>query len=74
MTAFPRSVFSQSELEATRWFALKCSVEELPTIRQVKYHCDFVLNLAGVDPQTEDGKLGHLFAFNDFRKIVAHVM
>ncbi|KAF7982888.1 hypothetical protein HWV62_25136 [Athelia sp. TMB] len=74
MHAFPRSVFSETELEATLWFTAKCGVEDLPTVRQVKYHRDRVLRLCGVDPQLVEGKLGNLFALNDFAKIVAHEM
>ena len=73
MHAFPRSVFSETELEATLWFTAKCGVQDLPSIRQVKYHRNRVLEICGVNPEIVEGKLGNLFALNDFAKIVAHV-
>jgi hypothetical protein len=73
MNAFPHSVFSEPELEATLWFTSKCGVQNFPTVRQVKSHQDAILGKCGVTPQMVEGKLGHWFALNDFEKIVAHV-
>jgi hypothetical protein len=73
MNAFPHSVFSESEMEATLWFAAKCGVEDLPTVRQVKSHRDNILDHAGVSSELQSGSLGNLFSCNDFKKIVAHV-
>lgn len=73
MNAFPRSVFSEAELDATLWFTSKCGVEDLPTVRQVKSHREHILDKCGVDPKMVEGKLGHWFTLNDFEKIVAHV-
>ena len=73
MHAFPRSVFSESKLEATLWFTSKCGVEDLPTVQQVKSHRDIVLEKCGVSPRMVEGKLGHWFALNDLEKIVTHV-
>ncbi|KAJ7432037.1 hypothetical protein FB451DRAFT_984978, partial [Mycena latifolia] len=70
MTAFPRSVFSEPELEATRWFASKCGVDKLPHIRQVKRHRSTVLNLCGASVKTIDGQLGNSFATLDLGKIL----
>ncbi|KAF7971993.1 hypothetical protein HWV62_19267 [Athelia sp. TMB] len=74
MHAFPRSVFSETELEATLWFTSKCGVQDLPTIRQVKFHRERVLEQCGVSPKLIEGKHGNLFALNDFAKIIAHEM
>jgi hypothetical protein len=73
MHAFPRSVFSESELEATLWFTSKCGVEDLLTVQQVKSHQDAILEKCGVSPRMVEGKLSHRFALNDFEKIVAHM-
>ncbi|KAJ6477093.1 hypothetical protein C8R47DRAFT_985146 [Mycena vitilis] len=71
MTAFPRSVFSESELNATRWFASKCGVSNLPPIRQVKQHRSKILDLCGANLTAIDGRLGNTFAVLDLGKILA---
>ncbi|KAK6981165.1 hypothetical protein R3P38DRAFT_3234652 [Favolaschia claudopus] len=71
MTAFPRSVFSERELEATRWFSAKCGIQDLPLIRQVKSHRSKILDLCGADLKSVDGKLGNTFAVLDLGKILA---
>ncbi|KAJ7654427.1 hypothetical protein DFH06DRAFT_993722, partial [Mycena polygramma] len=71
MTAFPRSVFSESELNATRWFASKCGVANLPPIRQVKQHRSKILDLCGAKLAAVDGRLGNTFAVLDLGKILA---
>ncbi|KAJ7138522.1 hypothetical protein C8R43DRAFT_1132056 [Mycena crocata] len=70
MTAFPRSVFSEPELEATRWFASKCGVDHLPSIRQVKSHRSKVLDLCGAAVKTVDGTLGNTFAVLDLGRLL----
>ncbi|KAJ6508136.1 hypothetical protein C8R45DRAFT_1167703 [Mycena sanguinolenta] len=71
MTAFPRSVFSESELDATRWFASKCGVQDLPPIRQVKRHRSKILDLCGANLKSVNGRLGNTFAILDWGKILA---
>lgn len=60
MGAFPRSVFSESELEAVRWFATKQGISDLPSVRVVKGHRSEILNVAGVSTETIEGGLGNL--------------
>ncbi|KDQ53774.1 hypothetical protein JAAARDRAFT_209796 [Jaapia argillacea MUCL 33604] len=71
MNAFPRACFSEAELEATRWFAQKCGVDHLPTVRQVKGHRDQVLQTSGMNPTLVEGKLGNMFSIAEFGRIVA---
>lgn len=73
MTAFPRSVFSEPELDATLWFTSKCGVNNLPSVRQVKSHRSRVLEACGATPHTTEGRLGNLFSVLDLGKILAHV-
>jgi hypothetical protein len=73
MNAFPRSVFSEHELEATLWFTSKCGVQVLPAVGQVKSHRDAILEKCGVTPRMVESKLGYWFGLNNFEKIVAHV-
>ncbi|KAH9851930.1 hypothetical protein C2E23DRAFT_780036 [Lenzites betulinus] len=70
--AFPRSLFSESEMNAVRWYASKNGAQRLPTIRQVKLARERVLNVAGVDPRTHSGQCGHLYTTTDLNKLIAH--
>ncbi|KAJ7702836.1 hypothetical protein B0H17DRAFT_1157414 [Mycena rosella] len=72
MGGFLRSCFSEKELNATRWYAKKNGVGGQPSIRQVKNHCPDILNVAGVSTTLIDGKLGNVFAINDWLKIIEH--
>ncbi|KAJ7937907.1 hypothetical protein B0H13DRAFT_1580720, partial [Mycena leptocephala] len=59
----PRSVFSEPELDATRWFAAKCGVEDLPSVDQVKNHRKKILEQCGTNPTIMEGKLGNVSQF-----------
>ncbi|KAJ7705289.1 hypothetical protein B0H17DRAFT_1156769 [Mycena rosella] len=72
MSGFPRACFSEKELNATRWYAKKNGVSMQPTIKQVKNHCEDILNVAGLGTKLLDGKLGNCFAVNDWFKILDH--
>ncbi|KAJ6580335.1 hypothetical protein B0H10DRAFT_2179659 [Mycena sp. CBHHK59/15] len=72
MAGFPRSCFSEKELNATRWYAKKNGVSGQPTIRQVKNHRPDILNVAGVSTTLINGQLGNVFAINDWLKIIEH--
>ncbi|KAJ6624135.1 hypothetical protein B0H10DRAFT_2186725, partial [Mycena sp. CBHHK59/15] len=72
MAGFPRSCFSEKELNATRWYAKKNGVSGQPTIRQVKNHRPDILNVAGVSTTLINGQLGNVFTINDWLKIIEH--
>ncbi|KAF9030139.1 hypothetical protein BDZ89DRAFT_1245386 [Hymenopellis radicata] len=73
MTAFPRAVFSEPEMDITRWYAKQCGVEkELPTVRQVKLHRETLLRVAGANPTLQVGAFGNHFSTLDIREILAH--
>ncbi|KAG8978953.1 hypothetical protein FRB90_008233, partial [Tulasnella sp. 427] len=74
MSAFPRSVFSQTEMDAMRWFTSKCGINGLPTLSEVQRHRKAILKAAGADTKLVDGDLGNSFALNDFSRILAHEM
>ena len=73
MGAFPRALFSESELEAARWLAQKTSSQHLPTIRQVKHARQTVLQIAGLNPHSQASQLGHQYTVEDFETIIQHV-
>ncbi|KAF7971893.1 hypothetical protein HWV62_19513 [Athelia sp. TMB] len=70
MGAFPRSLFSEAELKAARWYAAKHGVTGLPNVRQVKNHRKKILDAAGISTRTVEGKLGNLYAVNDWAQII----
>ncbi|KAJ7480506.1 hypothetical protein B0H11DRAFT_2157896 [Mycena galericulata] len=72
MSGFPRSCFSEKELDAARWYATKNGVSNQPSIKQVKNHREDIRNVAGLDTKILDGKLGNSFAVNDWFKILEH--
>lgn len=73
MTAFPRSLFSESEMEVTRWFARWLGVSHVPSVQQVKNHCHEVLAVAGASPTLYEGEIGHVYSMLDLATILRHV-
>lgn len=73
MTAFPRSLFSESEMEVTRWFASRLGASCVPSVRQVKDHRHEVLTVAGASPTLREGKLGHVYSMLDLATLLKHV-
>ncbi|KAF8133135.1 hypothetical protein K438DRAFT_813641 [Mycena galopus ATCC 62051] len=72
MSGFPRSCFSEKELNLTRWYAKKSGVSGQPSIKQFKNHRSNILNVAGISTNLVEGGLGNLFAINDWLKILEH--
>ncbi|KAJ7825082.1 hypothetical protein B0H13DRAFT_1918803 [Mycena leptocephala] len=50
----------------------KNGVSDQPTIKQVENHRQGILNVAGLETKIFEGKLGNLFAVNDWLKILKH--
>ncbi|KAI0669224.1 hypothetical protein C8Q78DRAFT_1042302 [Trametes maxima] len=70
--AFPRSLFSESEMRGTRWVAGRSGARRLPSIRQVKTSRRKVMTVAGTSPQHHHGRCGHLYATADLPTIIKH--
>ena len=73
MTAFPRSVFSESELEACHWFANKCSASDLPSVQAVKAHRKHVMKQFGAGVKTHEGSMDNVFSVLDLSHILVDV-
>lgn len=73
MTAFPRSLFSESEMEVTLWFARRLGVNRVPSVQQVKNHRHEVLAVAGASPILHEGNIGHVYSMLDLATILRHV-
>ncbi|KAI0633450.1 hypothetical protein C8Q77DRAFT_1157660 [Trametes polyzona] len=72
MGAFPRALFSESELRAARWLAEKTGARSVPTIQQVKRAREAMLKIAGIEPMLYQGNCGHLYATTEFEKVIQH--
>ncbi|KAI0054859.1 hypothetical protein BV25DRAFT_1766987, partial [Artomyces pyxidatus] len=72
MGAFPRALFSEAELRAIRWFAVKNGHSQIPTVSQVKQVRPTILQTAGLNTTTYTGRQGNVHAVNDWRQIIAH--
>ncbi|KAK7455889.1 hypothetical protein VKT23_010927 [Stygiomarasmius scandens] len=71
MSAFPRSVFSETELEACRWFANQCGADEIPTVRTVKRHRETIVEQFGAGIISSTGNQGNIFSILDLSRILA---
>lgn len=71
--AFPRALFSESEMAASRWLASRLGAKKLPTIRQVKLARDAVQRVTGLAPKTVQSQLGNLYTVEDIERIIRHV-
>lgn len=73
MVAFPRALFSESEMQVTRWFAARLGVANIPTVDEVKNHRPEILRVAGASPTLHEGQLGHIYSMLDLSTILQHV-
>ncbi|KAI0263906.1 hypothetical protein BC834DRAFT_970983 [Gloeopeniophorella convolvens] len=70
--AFPRSAFSEADLDVVRWFAMKLGVRQLPTAHTVKRQRDTILSLAGTSPVIVKGTHGNVFSSASLARVLAH--
>ncbi|KAI0353117.1 hypothetical protein OH77DRAFT_1522874 [Trametes cingulata] len=70
--AFPRSLFSESELEGVRWFANANGVRDLPSVKSVKRGRTGVTDVAGSHPQLFTSSMNNMFVMADLATILRH--
>ncbi|TFY59665.1 hypothetical protein EVJ58_g5640 [Rhodofomes roseus] len=68
--AFPRAVFSESEMSAAKWFAERHGASGLPDVKQVKRHRETILKAAGLDPTTHESSMGDRYTSCKLERIV----
>ncbi|KAI0696468.1 hypothetical protein C8T65DRAFT_583417, partial [Cerioporus squamosus] len=68
----PRSLFSESELRVSRWYAMKTGSQNLPSIKSVKEFRKKLVAMAGTNPQSHKGNCGHLYTMSDMSTIYRH--
>ncbi|KAH9925773.1 uncharacterized protein B0H18DRAFT_1085196 [Fomitopsis serialis] len=71
LSAFPRALFSENELEAAKWFAERHGATGLPNVGQVKHQRERILNTAGLDVRTHEGGLGDRYSACTIERIIA---
>ncbi|KAG8790917.1 hypothetical protein FRC12_010650 [Ceratobasidium sp. 428] len=72
MTAFPRAIFSNKELDVVRWFTEKCSVPNMPANSTVESRFKDIMKLLGLESQLKQSKLENYFAVSSIGTIVAN--
>jgi hypothetical protein len=73
LDAFPRSQFSESQIESFRLFYELCGRASLPTIDMIKNHRDVLQEIAGACPVTHEGALGNHYTMATLAVILRHV-
>ena len=73
MAAFPRSLFSDMELEVSRWMATQLGVHDMPTVREVRNHREQVRQVAGVPSTSVTSGHGNVYTHNSVEDIIRHV-
>ncbi|KAI9063124.1 hypothetical protein FKP32DRAFT_1652266 [Trametes sanguinea] len=71
--ASPRSLFSESELDAVRWFANANGVQDLPSVKTVKRSRADVTAVAGSKPRMFTSPMKNMFVMADLATIIQHV-
>ncbi|KAF8593810.1 hypothetical protein BDV93DRAFT_612096 [Ceratobasidium sp. AG-I] len=72
MSAFPRSLFSLSEIEIVKWFATKCGVNNIASQDQLKASRERISELFGSNLKLVESKFGNKFSYNSISTIIAH--
>ncbi|KAI0258461.1 hypothetical protein BC834DRAFT_847348, partial [Gloeopeniophorella convolvens] len=73
LCSFPRAVFSETECDASHWFAMKLgSSKHVPSAHIVKKHREDVLGIAGSQPRESTSTHGNVYTTADLTKLLAH--
>ncbi|KAI0260095.1 hypothetical protein BC834DRAFT_973700 [Gloeopeniophorella convolvens] len=74
MNAFPRTMFSESQLGLVRWAMTQLGVPEMPSVQSTKRQRDSVLRWAGNAPMEATSTHGNLYSAASLSHILAHEM
>ena len=66
-------MFSEKELEVTRWVCGQLGLHSLPSVKQLKDHRARVLTVAGLTTVTAESQQHNIYAYNDIKRIIEHV-
>ncbi|KAI1797716.1 hypothetical protein LXA43DRAFT_877016 [Ganoderma leucocontextum] len=72
LRAFPRALFSESELEGCRWFALSNGVSWLPSVKTVQRKHKTITDIAGSQPRQFKSRMGNLYSMTSLAVMLAH--
>nr|VWO97023.1 Uncharacterized protein [Ganoderma boninense] len=70
--AFPRALFSESEIEDVRWFAHANGVPKLPSVKMVEREREDITKIAGAAPQMCTSKMGKVYAMATLAVMLTH--
>ncbi len=70
---FPRSMYSESELEATRWFGHMNGMATLPSVKAVKRRRDQIVEVAGSKPKVLKSSKQNMYTMTSLATILEHV-
>lgn len=73
MNAFPRTMFSESQLGLVRWAMTQLGVPEMPSVQSTKRQRDSVLRWAGNAPMEATSTHSNLYSAASLSHILAHV-
>ncbi|KAL1697796.1 hypothetical protein EV121DRAFT_274849, partial [Schizophyllum commune] len=71
LSAFPRSMFSERDMDTVIWLARQCGADISHTVNRVNASRDKVTEVYGPECKMHQGALGNPFAMLDFGKILA---
>ncbi len=66
-------MFSESEMEATRWFGHSNGLSKLPSVKSVKRDRKDIVDIAGTEPQMLTSAMGNMFTMADLATIIQDV-
>ncbi|KZV61610.1 hypothetical protein PENSPDRAFT_693254 [Peniophora sp. CONT] len=72
LSAFPRVVFSDSELDIVSWYTQKLGVRNLPAAKTLRRHREVILKLAGALLREVTGVHGNHFTCLDLAELIKH--
>ena len=73
MGAFPRTVYSESDMGTMTWLAKELGVSEIPSLKQVKYCRNGIQEEFGFAPSLKESGLGNMYAEIDLERVLADV-
>lgn len=66
-------MFSESELEATRWFGHVNGLSRLPSVKSVKRNRKDIVDVAGTNPEMFTSAMGNMYTMANLGAVLQHV-
>ncbi|KAG8725629.1 hypothetical protein FRC09_000016 [Ceratobasidium sp. 395] len=72
LSAFPRAIFSASEIQILEWFTEKLGVPGVSTLEELRACRKRIADAFGSNPEEKTSELGNIFSHNSLKTIIAH--